>query len=241
MSIYESIFHDILNKIVTQTYHDGALLPAEKEFMQMYNCSLAPIRQAMSKLESLGLIERKRGKGTFVKSTNPKDYLQGGNGFSRLLYEARAHITYGTISVSKIAAESSVAEKLGIAEGLEVVKITRLGKHCDEPIQYSTHYIPDVTKLDIIRSEGDIFSWYFFVTGKLGLSIVRSLDELYISEPDEHTRKYLQLDQNAQTPPIAIERVSYDHTNRPQEYSIYTMTMSPIGGKRATFIYEVKW
>ncbi len=74
MLLHEQIYHDIFKLIADGHYKRGDLLPSEKKLMEQYRCSLAPVRQAMGQLEQLGLVERRRGKGTFVRSNDASDF-----------------------------------------------------------------------------------------------------------------------------------------------------------------------
>lgn len=44
----------------------GSKLPSENELAQQYNISRQTVRQAVAKLENAGLVERRRGSGTYV-------------------------------------------------------------------------------------------------------------------------------------------------------------------------------
>ena len=58
--------------IVTGKYQIGDLIPAESEMMAYYKVSRATVRKAMDMLADEGLIEKKRGHGTYVKNLKAK-------------------------------------------------------------------------------------------------------------------------------------------------------------------------
>ena len=62
-----SHIREILNREINVRYAIGDKLPTENDMAIQYSVSRETIRQALSQLQQEGLIERKRGKGTFVK------------------------------------------------------------------------------------------------------------------------------------------------------------------------------
>jgi len=68
-SRYQIIFERIKNFIV-QNLRPGDKLPPEKEIAAQLGVSRPSVREVLKSLEILGIIEIKRGEGTFVRSFN---------------------------------------------------------------------------------------------------------------------------------------------------------------------------
>ena len=151
MLLHEQIYHDIFKLIADGHYKRGDLLPSEKKLMEQYRCSLAPVRQAMGQLEQLGLVERRRGKGTFVRSNDASDFRLDLVGFTGALYNERNEWIYKTKRVEIVRADEELAEKLAIAPGTEVICVERAGFFKNMPIQFSRHYLPDISFYDEIK------------------------------------------------------------------------------------------
>lgn len=64
--MYEQIYEDIINDIKNGIYNAKDILPSEKELAMKYNVSRITTGKAMSLLVDQGIVERVRGKGTFV-------------------------------------------------------------------------------------------------------------------------------------------------------------------------------
>lgn len=69
--------------IVRGTYSPGARLPTELQLVEKYGVSVITVQRALRELEDDGLIERHRGRGTFVRegvesilSMNPQSALE---------------------------------------------------------------------------------------------------------------------------------------------------------------------
>lgn len=66
--LYQQISSDILSRISSGEWEIGMQLPSEFQLCEEYGSSRVTLRQALTKLEYEGFIEKNRGKGTFVKT-----------------------------------------------------------------------------------------------------------------------------------------------------------------------------
>lgn len=76
MKLYEKIYDDLKEQILSGEYSNGALLPTEKELQERYNVSRITAKHAYQLLEEQGYIERIPGKGTILKPTTQKSNKQ---------------------------------------------------------------------------------------------------------------------------------------------------------------------
>ena len=68
---------DILRKEIAEgIFRDGQTLMTEEELRQRFNVSRQTIRQAIALLEDDGLVDRRRGSGTYVRH-GPRRRAQG--------------------------------------------------------------------------------------------------------------------------------------------------------------------
>ena len=67
MPKYQSLADSIRKKIQEGVYPDGYVLDTENDLAKQYGMSRQTVRHALSILETEGILERKRGSGTFVK------------------------------------------------------------------------------------------------------------------------------------------------------------------------------
>lgn len=65
-TLYEKIVWQIKNLIAKGVYKKGTMLPSEKEIMEMTGVSRITVREALSILAQVGIIETRKGKGSFV-------------------------------------------------------------------------------------------------------------------------------------------------------------------------------
>ena len=67
--LYKQIVHDLVSRIKSGVYSEGDKLPTETELMEEYGVSRITVRSAIKELEDADIVERTRGKGTFVTTT----------------------------------------------------------------------------------------------------------------------------------------------------------------------------
>ncbi len=71
--IYQQIQHILEQAVLSGEYQAGSLLPTEAALCGQYGISRYPLRQAMANLVRAGLLERTRGKGTYVRTNKPNE------------------------------------------------------------------------------------------------------------------------------------------------------------------------
>lgn len=62
----EEVVNAIQEKILDGELNVGDVLPSEREMVEMFNIGRPALREALKALESMGLVERKHGKGNFI-------------------------------------------------------------------------------------------------------------------------------------------------------------------------------
>ncbi|MQW24065.1 MULTISPECIES: trehalose operon repressor [unclassified Lactococcus] len=66
MKKYEKIVKEIKEKIYSNTYQAGEVIPSENELVKIYRVSRSTVRQALKILSDSGLIQRRHGYGSTV-------------------------------------------------------------------------------------------------------------------------------------------------------------------------------
>ncbi len=73
--IHEEIVEQIIGMIAQGTLKPGDRLLPERELAEMLGVSRASVREALSALAVLGVVEVRRGEGTFIKKTVEREFL----------------------------------------------------------------------------------------------------------------------------------------------------------------------
>lgn len=63
----DRVYGEILSQIISGVLEVGAKLPSENDYCRMFSVSRPIVRVALSRLCADGIVERKRGSGTYIK------------------------------------------------------------------------------------------------------------------------------------------------------------------------------
>lgn len=69
--VYEEVLKEVRRYIESQGLSPGDKLPSERELAEQLNAGRSSVREALRAMELLGLIETRRGEGTFLSSYRP--------------------------------------------------------------------------------------------------------------------------------------------------------------------------
>jgi GntR family transcriptional regulator len=140
MPAYKRIQVEIRTGIEAGELRTGSVVPSERELARIHDVSLMTARHALASLEREGLVERRRGVGTFVAA--PKIH------FNKLMSYTEQMGARGLTSASKVLFkriiddEEEVTARLSLPPRSRVLKIERL-RHAagGEPFALETCYL----------------------------------------------------------------------------------------------------
>lgn len=139
-NLNEYVAEDIKEKIINHVYKDGERLPNEFQLAEEYGVCRYTIREAIKKLTATGLIEIKRGKGTFVKAMNPSLYMKNMiNGITmddrsiKEIFEARIAIeqTAGLLTAKYATSDEIAILQKNVDDMDEMLKQNNIPKYND--------------------------------------------------------------------------------------------------------------
>ena len=216
MQKYNYIAGVVRKKIIDGDYEINQKLPSEKELGAEFSASKLTIKKALDILVSEGLIIKRRGAGTFVKSLSVDE-------MERLIIDNQMRgttafnpgktVTSKVLDFSVIPAPEKVSKKLNIAEKSFVYEIYRVRLVEEQPTVMEKMYMPidlivGLKKEDI---EGSIEE-------KLGLTIQSGHRTITVRKVTDFEAEELNLEQGD---PVAVaEQTGYLSTGVPFEYSI---------------------
>lgn len=212
------VFEDLLNKIQSNFYKVGDKLPTEKEMMEIYDVSRAPIRQALGKLQAEGLIERRPGIGTVVVENPGTGPWTPMGGFSLQFSKRWNQLSCKTIEVVKTIPEERIYEALKLPEDKPVVRVTRVRLHNEDPVFLLKHYYVDVDE-EKIKAAGEILLMRQFAKEVLGIHFSSVTEEITAVSADEHLSYFFNVEVGY--PLLCLNRVSFDESFKPVEYVEY--------------------
>jgi GntR family transcriptional repressor for pyruvate dehydrogenase complex len=116
VSLVDSIVEEIKNKIISGELKDGDMLASQDEMAKSMQISRPSLREALRRLQLMGLIEFQHGRGTFVKTVQPQDFMNPILGFlpidKKTAYELLEARLYLESSVAALAAQKATDEDI---------------------------------------------------------------------------------------------------------------------------------
>jgi DNA-binding GntR family transcriptional regulator len=83
---YQDVADVLLDEIADGAFPIGSMLPTELELCDRFGVSRYTVREALRRLEEMGLVARRQGSGTVVQATNPETgYVQTLHTLAQLL------------------------------------------------------------------------------------------------------------------------------------------------------------
>lgn len=138
--IYEAIIDQVKAQIHSGELQPGDRMPAEREMAEWFGVSRAAVREALTALEVMGLLEVRTGEGTFVRTPALDEDIAPLTTFLMLererlaeVHELRQVLEVGCAGLA--AARGSLEEVQAIGEVLqemtEDLRLNRLGDESD--------------------------------------------------------------------------------------------------------------
>ena len=118
--LVDDIISEIKDKIIRGELKDGDMLASQDELAKTMGVSRASLREALNRLELMGLIESKQGRGTFVRTVAHTDFMSPLASFLAMdresaldLLEARGYIEG---AMAALAAKNAGEDDIGKLE-----------------------------------------------------------------------------------------------------------------------------
>ena len=138
--VYKRIQHVIRQRIEAAELKAGDAVASERELAKAHKVSLMTARHALAGLEREGLVERRRGAGTFVAA--PKIHFNKLMSYTEHM-SSRGLTPRSRVLLSKVIEdEQEIAARLGLPAASRMVKIVRLRLTGEEPFALETCYLP---------------------------------------------------------------------------------------------------
>jgi len=138
--VYKRIQNAIRQHIEASELKPGDLVASERELARTHGVSLMTARHALADLEREGIVERRRGAGTFVAP--PKIHFNKLMSYTEQMSSRGLNPSSRVLAIEIIEHEPEVAARLRLPASSRMVKVERLRETTDEPLALETCYLP---------------------------------------------------------------------------------------------------
>lgn len=191
----------------------GDRMPSDAELCEMFDVSRMTARQAMQLVAADGLVERRRGAGTFVRAKPVPRYLGSPLSFSESVAERGMVPSSRTLQSERITPSEDEQSALGLAEGEMAYVLERLRLADGAPMAIERVVMPLglVAQLEVGFADGSLHTAF----EKAGRSPMEAHAEVSAKAATKRQRDLLGLPQHGVV--ICERRTIFDQAHQPLE------------------------
>jgi GntR family transcriptional regulator len=216
MPAYQKIQRTIRQRIEAKQLRPGDAVSSERELAKIHDVSLMTARHALAGLEREGIVERRRGAGTFVAPPRIQ--------FNKLMSYTEQMASRGLPPSSKVITakivedEPEISARLGLGATSHMVKIERVRLTAEEPFALETCYLPATDFAELVHAplaRGSLFSK---LENDYGVELAYADEEVDATVAEGRVAQLLNL--RAGAPLLRIRQVIYSSKTKPVIYVI---------------------
>jgi GntR family transcriptional regulator len=197
----------------------GEALPSEAELGSTYGLSRTAVRQALSELVLEGLVQREKGRGTFVREVAVADLVvQEMRGFLDEMEGRGRRVDTLVLRQEVVAVPPNVASSLSVPKTSEVLAIDRLRSIAGEPVVAVRTHLPLPRFAELVDTHLTGQSLYRLLARKHGVQPTVGRRRIQAIAADDEQAGLLDIEVGA--PLLEITAVGLDQDARPFEHFV---------------------
>lgn len=211
---YRQIQNAIRHRIDSGHLKPGDPIPSERDLARNYHVSLMTARHAVLELAHDGVVERRRGAGTFVAL--PKVH------FNKLLAYTEQMASVGlpahsrTVSIEVVDGEYEIAARLGAPSGSRLARLERVRLAGAEPVALEICFWPADEFQPLMDAALDHNSLFAILENKCGVRLAYADEEIDGTTADSQISELLCIPRGA--PLLRIRQVIFSTTGKAALY-----------------------
>lgn len=189
--LWQQVLEDLERRI-----EDGDItgrFPTDKELTEQYGVSRHTVREAVRRLRARGLVDRHRGRGSFLNEARLTQPLGGLYSLFRAV-EDRGLEQRSEVLAVETTRDPSVAARLGLPPRSELVRIERLRYAGEDPLALDSVWLPHDVGRHVLDVDLSRTALYDELQSRAGLRITAVDETLEPLIPDADARELLQLE-----------------------------------------------
>jgi GntR family transcriptional regulator len=214
--LYAQLESLLAAEIAAGTLPPGRQIPKEEELVKRYAVSRTTVRQTIQNLIRRGLIEIRRGKGTFVLQPKITQELTHLSGFVEDMQSLGRNASARVLDKQTVPASESVARRLAITAGTPVIRIQRVRLADNSPLSFDETYLPRETGERILENDLETEPIFSLLEQKYDTPLAEAEYSLEAVSADTTVARALGIVPGS--PIFLIERTSYTTGHQPVDY-----------------------
>jgi GntR family transcriptional regulator len=217
-TLYAKVEEAIAAEIAQGEFGAGDQLPAEDALVDRFQVSRITVRRAIQNLVNRGLLEVRRGRGTFVLPPRIEADLTRLTGFVEDMNAAGRKASARLVNRKVISAPARVAKRLQLTKGAKVMLIERVRIADGIPVSFDQTYLPLHIGRQIVRNDLTVQPIFTLLEERYAVPLVEADYELEAVTAGRALAEALQI--KVGSPIFQIERTSMTTGSRPVDYEV---------------------
>ncbi len=214
--LYARVEAALAQEIAQGQLESGSQLPPEDQLIARFAVSRTTVRKAIENLVARGLVEIRRGKGTFVTQPKITQALTELTGFAEDMVVLGRKPSSRLLDKQIVQADETVAEHLELIPGTHVYRIERVRLADGIPMSFDETYLPLDIGEKVVSNDLDVEPIFDLLEKKYALPLIEARYQLEAVIADTRVAAALQIEEGA--PIFLIERTSYTSDQKPVDY-----------------------
>ena len=216
--LYGKVEEVLASEIARGELLPGDRLPSEDQLLERFGVSRITVRRAIQNLIQRGMVEIRRGHGTYVLAPKVWQELTKLTGFVEDMAVHGRKPSARVVSHGTVAADATVARQLGLSKGTKVMRIERVRIADSIAMSFDETYLPlDIGK-QIVRNDLRVKPIFTLLEEKYGIPLAEAEYVLEAAAATAHVAEALGVAENS--PIFRIERTSFTEGGQPIDYEI---------------------
>lgn len=211
---YVRIQTAILKRIESGQLKPGDAVDSERLLAKNHGVSLMTARHALVALEREGMVERRRGAGTFVAP--PKIHFNKLMSFSEQLAGRGLPASSKILYLKVVDDEQEIAARLALPANSRLLKLERIRIGADEPFALETCYLSADEFGNLSRMAVERGSLFSLLEREYGVEIAHADEEVDATLPDRAIARQLNI--APEQPLMRIRQTIYSTKGKPTVY-----------------------
>lgn len=214
--LYAKIEAALAADISSMTLPAGSQLPPEDRLIERFGVSRTTVRKAIENLVTRGLVEIRRGKGTFVAQPRITQELTELTGFVEDMNALGRRPTARLLGKQAVPADTDVAAQLAVPPGSFVMRIRRVRLADGVAMSFDETYLPREIGEKIVTHDLDAEPIFSLLEGKYDVPLTEAEYRLEAITATPEVAHALAVEPGSAV--FLIERTSYTEGHRPIDY-----------------------
>jgi len=211
---YQRIQGTILKQIETGDLRPGDAVDSERDLAKIHQVSLMTARHALASLEREGIVERRRGIGTFVAA--PKIHFNKLMSYTEQMASRSLKPASKVLTAKIVTDEQEVTARLNLPPTTSLIKVERLRRAALEPFALETCYLAAEQFPNLLSAALGRESLFALLEREYKVEIGYADEEVDATAADPRTAELLGV--LRKDPVLRIRQVIYSAKAKPTMY-----------------------